>query len=108
MGLTSQINAVAGRVIGQFCGSDRAEYQTASGDIALVQFIRFDPFVSDQMAGMNSINENESVLVLATEVWAPERDDKIRFPDGSEWSVRMIEPHRQRGYFKLGLSQVEQ
>lgn len=106
MGLMDSINAVAGNVIGTFCGTDRAEYYPGSGGSSSVQFIRFDPFVSDQLAGMSSINENDSVWVLATEVWNPERNDQIQFPDGTLWEVRMVEPHRQRGYFKLGLGEI--
>lgn len=100
-----EINAVHSEVISEFREHDQAHFQHMDGRESFVSVVRFDPFLRDDMAGMASINEDQSIWVSVAELPSPMVGDGVSL-SGEQFEVRRIEPHKLRGYNKLFISEV--
>ena len=82
-----------------------AHFFHIDGRETFASVVRFDPFMRDDMAGMASTNENQSIWVSVSELQNPMIGDGVNI-GGAKFEVRQIEPHKLRGYHRLYLSEI--
>lgn len=105
MSTIDEINAVHAEVIAEFREQDQAHFFRIDGRETFASVVRFDPFMRDDMAGMASTNENQSIWVSVSELPSPMIGDGVNI-GGAKFEVRQIEPHKLRGYHRLYLSEI--
>lgn len=103
MSTLAEINSVAGDVIREF--GQPATVVTGTGESFLVTVIRQDPVMRPELAGESIVTPREYVLALVEEYPLPHQDDTLTFQNDQSRKVGEVEPHSQRGYWRIYLEE---